>query len=134
MRYLIKYKLFEQLSGWDDIEVSCRDILSDLEDDGFQIIVAKSPLSFLSNRRYVHIFKREEFTIDDIKSTLDRIYSYLKSEDLFIIPRGEVLYTFMGGWGNGYLYGFEIFTKESLDLYISGFRREFQSLYRNRVI
>ena len=103
MKHLTTYKLFESLV--DDIEPEIQDILANLSDEGFNILVLQEV------NTYDEIYKRKgesprksldiqyleivitktpykDFTYDDIKSDINDLISHLKGR--FILKSGRV--------------------------------------------
>ena len=79
MRYLKEYKLFESYQKKrEDILAICRDILSDLSDEGYQTKVDFC----LDSSILVIVYKGldEKFEFENIENTINRLSSYLETE------------------------------------------------------
>jgi hypothetical protein len=75
MKYLKPYKIFEKIST--EIIEDIRDLLIDLEDQGFEIIYKP----FKDNKNLqIKIINREKFTYSDIEFYIDRLVSYMDDE------------------------------------------------------
>jgi hypothetical protein len=81
MEYLKTYKMFEQLD-YNEIKQTCRDILLELSDCGYEISFGGEigPALLTTNLINVFIRKSTEFTFDDIREVVHRLVDYLEFE------------------------------------------------------
>ena len=91
MKYLRGYKLFESLST--DEKEDIKDILLELEDDGFSIEFDTREVGYLSyphNYYYVTIERKIEFKYSDVSEVIERLKDYLgdKIEEIVVkVPK-----------------------------------------------
>lgn len=76
MRHIKTYKIFESLDS-RDVLITSRDILADLEDDGFRV---STRIFDLNGRSYfsIHISHIDTKFYSDIQRTIDHLKSFLK--------------------------------------------------------
>lgn len=77
MKHLNNFKTFESKEDFKEILLDCKDILLELEDDGFKVKISSGKLP--QDWILVSISKKEKASIDigDIEETIERLRGYL---------------------------------------------------------